>query len=115
MLLRGVLLHELMCVRVVLREVVLRVVVQQLLLRLLRPTRRRRHLRLFSMGALQSGRKTPALRHHRKIQTGSRDQLQRPHHIFSESPARSNGHGSKVQRERQQMATRSSSATHTHR
>jgi hypothetical protein len=63
-LLRGVLLHELMCVRVVLRVVVLRVVVLLQLLRLLRPTRR--HLRLFSIGALQPGRKAPAVGHHRQ-------------------------------------------------
>ena len=73
-LLRGVLL---MCVRVVLRVVVVLVVVLLQQLRRLRPTRRRRHLQLFGMGAmrpghlllfrmgaLQPGRKAPAVGHH---------------------------------------------------
>ena len=73
-LLRGVLL---MCVRVVLRVVVVLMVVLLQQLRRLRPTRRRRHLQLFGMGAmrpghlllfrmgaLQPGRKAPAVGHH---------------------------------------------------
>jgi hypothetical protein len=70
LLLRGVLLHERMCMRVVLRVVVLVVVVLQRLLGLLRPTRRWRKLCLFSMGALQPGRRAAVVGHlAHKIQT----------------------------------------------